>query len=315
MHPTLAQARSAWGQEQQRLLALNCSIEQNSVAYAEDGSAIALLTSKGVFEVKFRPLCRLILWKPQDSTRPSTCYGYNSRYGFKLTTSKGSTEWKIVEIYRNQQGFPKEFRDEEQQRLHVLLSPLKMGITLLQDVFDEATIVEAETEEVVDGSQCVRVKFRNPDMGNKYGIVSGEVTFIPEQSWLVKECDFVSRGSDATSRVTSKRFYVAEPNGKWRPERIVIDSMRLKINDPGIERHIQSGQPYPLRIHREYRYSYADADPNPPESAFTLTAFGLQEPPGIDWSPPTPWWLYASSGGVALLIVAVVMYRLSRRAA
>jgi len=50
-----------------------------------------------------------------------------------------------------------------------------------------------------------------------------------------------------------------------------------------------------------------------PDSDFRLSAFGLPEPPGMEWKTPTPWWLWSSLVGAALLVVGAVFYRLKRR--
>ncbi|HMP01928.1 MAG TPA: hypothetical protein PKD86_06670 [Gemmatales bacterium] len=49
-----------------------------------------------------------------------------------------------------------------------------------------------------------------------------------------------------------------------------------------------------------------------PAIEFTLSAFGLPEPYGIEWERPTPWWLYAAISG-GLLLFVVVLVRLWRR--
>jgi hypothetical protein len=54
----------------------------------------------------------------------------------------------------------------------------------------------------------------------------------------------------------------------------------------------------------------------PPDSDFTLSAFGLPEPFGIEWEKPTPWWLYIGGGTLGLIALAALGYRLfGRRAA
>ena len=55
--------------------------------------------------------------------------------------------------------------------------------------------------------------------------------------------------------------------------------------------------------------------PPQPESAFTLTAFGLPEPFGVTWERPTPWWLYALISAGVLFVVAVIVSFWKRRLA
>jgi hypothetical protein len=49
------------------------------------------------------------------------------------------------------------------------------------------------------------------------------------------------------------------------------------------------------------------------ERDFTLSAFGLPEPPGVTWERPTPWWLYGILVGFALILVSGILYKVIRR--
>jgi hypothetical protein len=52
-----------------------------------------------------------------------------------------------------------------------------------------------------------------------------------------------------------------------------------------------------LELQEEFIFSLDD----PPERDFTLSAFGLPEPPGIEWKKPFPWYLVFASIGTACL--------------
>ncbi|MCS6977776.1 MAG: hypothetical protein NZM31_12325, partial [Gemmatales bacterium] len=54
-------------------------------------------------------------------------------------------------------------------------------------------------------------------------------------------------------------------------------------------------------------------DTLPPESEFTLSAFGLPEPPGVTWERPTPWWLYGIAVGLALVVLSGILFRVFGR--
>jgi hypothetical protein len=49
-----------------------------------------------------------------------------------------------------------------------------------------------------------------------------------------------------------------------------------------------------------------------PESDFTLTAFGLPEPYGIEWERPIPWGLYIIGGTLGMVFVMGVVWRIRR---
>jgi hypothetical protein len=50
-----------------------------------------------------------------------------------------------------------------------------------------------------------------------------------------------------------------------------------------------------------------------PESEFTLTAFGLPEPQGIEWPKPTRWWLWGTAAGLAMIVASGIAARFVRR--
>ena len=88
-------------------------------------------------------------------------------------------------------------------------------------------------------------------------------------------------------------------------------------------RHV-SGLPLPSSMSRthlvdgldtvhdfEFRYTFSSMDP----SDFTLSAFGLPEPYGVEWERPTPWWLYALISAGVLFVVAVIVSFWKRRLA
>jgi hypothetical protein len=52
---------------------------------------------------------------------------------------------------------------------------------------------------------------------------------------------------------------------------------------------------------------------DPPESDFTLSAFGLPEPPGIEWNKPFPWYLVFAGIGTACLGVFFFLRSRSKR--
>jgi hypothetical protein len=49
------------------------------------------------------------------------------------------------------------------------------------------------------------------------------------------------------------------------------------------------------------------------ERDFTLSAFGLPEPPGVTWERSTPGWLYGIIFGFALILVSGILYKVIRR--
>ena len=59
-------------------------------------------------------------------------------------------------------------------------------------------------------------------------------------------------------------------------------------------------------------FEFANVSKLPPESDFTVSAFGLPEPYGVEWEKPIPWWLYLSGGGLGIIVLLAVVYRLRK---
>jgi hypothetical protein len=61
---------------------------------------------------------------------------------------------------------------------------------------------------------------------------------------------------------------------------------------------------FPSKNRREMRMEYDVDEPNslPPDEEFTLSAFGLPEPRGLEWKKPTRWYLWLAVGGSVCLI-------------
>lgn len=54
---------------------------------------------------------------------------------------------------------------------------------------------------------------------------------------------------------------------------------------------------------------------SPEEYEFSLSAFGLPEPPGVEWPRPTPWYLWLVGIGIACIVGAVAVRWLKNRVA
>ena len=79
-----------------------------------------------------------------------------------------------------------------------------------------------------------------------------------------------------------------------------------------VESEIQVVLPEKNHLQFELLVEYKWQDANLPETDFTLSAFGLPEPFGIEWEKPTPWWLYLICGGLGVIVLLAVGYRLRK---
>ncbi|MBA2227964.1 hypothetical protein H0921_17535 [thermophilic bacterium 2918] len=84
----------------------------------------------------------------------------------------------------------------------------------------------------------------------------------------------------------------------------------------------KSGYPIPVRWTLQNdagvvtsEYDLRDEGVEPLEREFTLSAFGLPEPVGVEWERPVRWYLWLMLAGMVCLVAGGVFYWLSRRRA
>jgi len=243
---------------------------------------------------------------------PAEVKAVNSRYAFVLRKQTPTSDWVLV-------TFDTDLRDDRpinpREREKVVLDSFCVGLQVKGRLFSEITqesgfVLKAVNVVPSNGRDLVRIDFahRHSRETDKHSweinrqmwlSIDGWVVLDPEACWSIRECEVKTThlgGVQGTTSFTNE----------------------YKQTDSG----------FPLMIRRVQHTRYADptgaretmtvstydwyVDDAVPESEFTLSAFGLPEPPGIDWKRPTPWWLYAGVAGVVCLVLAFVLRWLAR---
>jgi hypothetical protein len=245
-------------------------------------------------------------WAP-----PERALVTNSRYAFEVKKQTKDGPWTLVDVQRGPEfKYELELAARDRAIADGFSALYQVGTRMLPNLVQHERWRVFDAESVRRGDkEFIKVHFEDRTPRAKRDTIDvsldGWMLLDPAEEWVVKEADvnIVFLGSQKERRLVDNDYASKHENraGIPIPRRRLT---RTTTTSPTGESKECTVSTYEWEV-QEY----------PPVRDFTLTAFGLQEPPGIDWSPPTPWWLYASSGGVALLIVAVVIYRLSRRAA
>lgn len=234
-------------------------------------------------------------------------YAINPAYSFALKRKGRDDRWVLVGLQLRKDGIP---ADIEQ-----VLRPSRESTPGLIAVYGESllTLVRQPTFQVFraapvhrEGEELVQIDFDNTHpvaIGEGFfPIQSGSIILDPARFWCVRSYDV--RGRHPRQQASRRMdIELRDPAAKYPvPKRYV------EIRDVTTEGSGRSVAQYVTDI------DYSEPSPFPADEEFTLTAFGLPEPPGIEWKRPTPWWLWGTVLAFALLVVAGVFAWLKRRA-
>ncbi len=250
-----------------------------------------------------------------ESNGEGTLVVFNPAYSFELRRASLDSQWSLAEVYsetnnpgvegkrpsgtlhnwsRSKPDFGQPPNISELYPFHSALDQLDLN---------ELEIRSATTVSV-DGRDLVRVEFGSPyevlffDPESKRSekrteIADAYVLLDPNLSWAVIEF-FASSGKDpaASTKWSAKHEYEKSPAG------MIYRSKTWYHADQ---------QPSPI----SNRYEWAFGQHSQNSDTFYLTHYGFPEPDF--YTPPWPWWLYASAAGVGLVLIGVLLVQLGRR--
>lgn len=278
----------------------------------EDGT----LVRRWRYEYKANRDCRLrveeTILTPKSGRESYTAvvYGINPAYSFVLRRKSAGSTWVLAEVQPRDQGILKivdRTFPQPWDEWGVLLLSLA-GHDLAKLVKEPTFLLERVERIDRQGEQLVRVVFAKTGSGQTtkggaFPIQTGSLVLDPQRYWCLRGYDVVGMHGDMRMSRKVEIDIVDSPSGFPIPRRKVqIGESILQggIRDYGqVLTELEERDPLPLPDDRE----------------FTLTAFGLPEPPGVEWKKPTPWYLWAGLAAVVCLILGAVFAWLKRRSA
>jgi hypothetical protein len=123
----------------------------------------------------------------------------------------------------------------------------------------------------------------------------------PANGWRAVRTEMIRESPDAKAEITGEYEY--EPGSDGLLRRAVLKQQWKYTN--GKTRSVESDRRFELK-----RLSTL-----PDTSEFTLTAFGLPEPVGVEWPKRRSGWLWFAWAAAASVVVALAFVALKRRAA
>jgi hypothetical protein len=227
----------------------------------------------------------------------------NSRYRFRLESNSIDVPLAITEIepiaqeVQSVTSTAKERRsDRSFQFCSVFWLPLNGNITLVE-IFKHRSFKPIKIESSAGERAEIAIEFEYIDP--LFGKCLGKVWLLPKMNWLPSRY-FYNVNNSWNKGVEGTNTYEVMPSGRvvCKQREIVYGIME---KDGRIERFIES------QVLRNVIHNNTLA-----ETEFTLTAFGLPEPYGIEWERPTPWGWYILGGTLGMVVLMGVIYRIRR---
>ncbi|GIW85299.1 MAG: hypothetical protein KatS3mg107_0959 [Gemmataceae bacterium] len=262
------------------------------------------------FEYKHNASCRMCIMYPllaQDEI--GSVYAYNAKYSFGLIRRGSERPWVLRGYQMRQEGV----MTPEMREIELQLTPL--WDLLKADTSDVAVLVCRPTFRILrmellhrESEKLVRMEFDNThplELRSKdfEPIQSGVLLFDPGRYWCVRGCELNSKYINADSKITVAIELQDRSDNFPVPKRITSTSNQVRT---GGER---------LRVAWITEYDIFEPSRLPSDEEFTLSAFGLPEPVGVEWEGPVRWYLWLTLAGVVCLVAGGVFYWLSRRRA
>jgi len=237
--------------------------------------------------------------------RKSAVLARNSRYGFELTRPAGPEEWRLTDVHLADSAdqSPRHLNTEWLAKQTLFVRPYAMSPLTLTDLFNAPSFRLLGCAPSPRDPALVRVQFENapPPVGKKpQERLSGWCDLDPRAGWSIHGMEVTSKNQLQTATVRSDLKSALDGDGLVR-----IDEERQEV-------WVRSGDT--LEAHRTQLYMYKIwVDRDVPEREFSLTAYGLPEPPGISFPRRTPTYVWLLLGATGFAVLAVLFRWLTRR--
>jgi len=235
-------------------------------------------------------------------------YGSNPNYAFELTRQTEEAPWvvaQVIDLKREKVPSTMEQYFERYQRDINWLVKLRSDYLLDLIRKPEFRVVGCRTTPQA-GEELLEVSFDYPhevlEAGNP--VQGGTLVLDPQRFWCLRSYQVRTQGKGSRGTMKFRVLELGEAGeGLPFPRRAVADYEF--VSDEG---HTNTH-------HWQFDYDLRAPQQLPGDEEFTLSAFGLPEPPGVEWKKPTPWWLWVGGAGIACLVLGGLFYWLKARAA
>jgi hypothetical protein len=231
--------------------------------------------------------------------------GINPSYSFKLKRRGPDRGWIItaLEFPKPSASFSDEQRMHQEKQLQTICDCLKLWNlwlpTLIQDPDFKVTAIK---NQEIDGSPVVRFEFSYPKPDKDYPVQGairlkgGWMVLDPEHDWILRE--YLVHTGQPEKYFIHKTFRIRE-GSRHHPIITHVTVHTVGKDEPSFERIIEG------------EWQTVEQSDVPLEE-FTLSAFGLPEPPGIQVKRSRLYLWIALAGIVCLSIGALIRRQIRR---
>jgi hypothetical protein len=238
---------------------------------------------------------------------PDIIMAYNPKYSFHLR--KVEQTWMLSKLQLD--GRDTQLEQELMSRDHikaVLITPHTQQLTDLVAL----SSFQVMSARPIDhgGEQLVEIKFANKrsiDDKPFSRLESGILMLDPNRYWCLRGGEVLARYGTAKTPVNMRVQIRVDIEGE-------LGNRPIPKRYEELQTVTVAGGPAGPEDRRVWEFDMRAQNALPSSDTFRLSAFGLPEPPGIEWERRTPWWLWLIGSAFALLLVAAGFTWLKRRA-
>ena len=233
----------------------------------------------------------------------------NSRYAFELTRPGGADEWRLRQ-YLDAPSAEPAAQSLSPERLRKNTSSTRSfetsDTTLLTDLFVSPGFKATSCGPSPADPALIRVTFEHSPPTQPRRVptrTAGWYDLNPAAGWSVREAEeTIVTGKDGIAVRSHLVSDFDQATGAVFT-REVRSETRLTRSGQLINHHSTAAK---------YRMWF---DSGVPEREFSLTAYGLPEPPGVEFKRRTPTYVWLLLGAAGCIVLALVFRRLARRPA
>jgi len=256
-------------------------------------------------EVKQNGKCRMVIncFARKDSKAFSgvEVYAQNASYAFSLKKERPERAWVLTAMGFKGDGEPLVVVEHLDWAFEVLGSPVMLYSESLAELVKQPSFRIVKAEELKEhGRSLVRISFDNRHSSEAnpfFPIQSGSVTLDPQWCWCVRDGTILNRYAQGESRAQVSVTAISAPGriGTPIPKRAVAETEALY-------------KPMKGSLLTDFALSVPVS--LPPDSDFTLSAFGFPEPTPQRAGSRLYIWLFV--GGIVCLIAGIGIRRFRR---
>jgi hypothetical protein len=232
-------------------------------------------------------------------------FGANTKYAFVLERKTDTEPWVVTQLVDlSRENLLPSIQQEFEMFERNIRELVSIQSVPLAKIVQQPEFRVVRCRRVVQGGEeLVEITFVYPHSLTEISTVhGGKLLLDPQRFWCLQSYEVQEKFSGGQGTQKYQVLAWAETDGDLPvPKRIAKEG-----NYSG------EGKSNKQVVHLEYDLSVPRQLPNSKE--FSLSAFGLPEPPWLGRKELTPWYLWAALAGIICLSLAVLFRWLARRA-